>query len=134
MSDTVELTTAHLGRRVTWTGRYGGPRTGLLRAVPDGGNGTAQVFAVDGFWYVPVHELALETDDDRHYTSDTFLADAHLAELEASVELACQGIYSDHDGYWPSECERARIASALVAVAVAVAEPARRRRPTRTPI
>jgi UDP-N-acetyl-D-mannosaminuronate dehydrogenase len=40
----------------------------------------------------------------------------NLLKLEEAVELACQAIYAEHRGYWPSESERARIASVLVAL------------------
>lgn len=38
-----------------------------------------------------------------------------LVRLEELVERSCRGIYADFDGYWPSDSERARIASALAA-------------------
>ena len=38
-----------------------------------------------------------------------------LDRLEASVERACQAIYAEREGYWPSDSERHNIAIALVA-------------------
>jgi hypothetical protein len=38
-----------------------------------------------------------------------------LVKVEEAVERACQAIYAEFDGYWPSDLERARIAVALLA-------------------
>lgn len=39
----------------------------------------------------------------------------NLRRLEAAVEHACQAIYGQREGYWPSDMERHHIAIALVA-------------------
>lgn len=38
-----------------------------------------------------------------------------LVQVERAVERACEAIYREFDGYWPSDGERARIAVALLA-------------------
>lgn len=38
----------------------------------------------------------------------------NLIELEETVEAACQAIYDQHEGYWPSPHERHVIAIALL--------------------
>lgn len=110
------LTPEHLGRRVNWQTphrRY----TGMLFNFPEPGYLRAQVLTVDGWCFPFLDDLVLVPHDDRRYSADEFLAAELTERLEHLVEEACRGIYHDHEGYWPSACERARIASALVAVA-----------------
>lgn len=40
-----------------------------------------------------------------------------LLALEDDVERACQAIYAQREGYWPSDMERHHIAIALVTLA-----------------
>ena len=42
-------------------------------------------------------------------------AEIALEDLENAVEIACQAIYAECHGYWPTESERRRIAIALCA-------------------
>ena len=44
----------------------------------------------------------------------------NLHRLETAVDLCCQAIYRQREGYWPSDAERHHIAIALVAYADAV--------------
>lgn len=50
-----------------------------------------------------------------------------LVKLEAVVEKACRAIYRDYESYWPSDAERARIATALLSTLDAVEEETWRR-------